>query len=273
MGVVAELAEHKTRAARIRQAEALENMGRLTGGVAHDFNNLLTGMHLYCDLLIETLEPAHRGRHYAEEIRGAAQQAGALVQQLLSLGRSANEEPIPLSLNDVAQGMRNLLEHLIGKEHTLEFRLDCGIGVVRIQRAQAQQMLLNLVLNARDAMPGGGAIKIETSNCKVQVLSDRAPGMDAAPCLSCVLLVVEDKGVGMNEETRARVFEPFFTTKGQKGTGLGMTTVLEIVTRSGGLIHIESAPNQGTRVSVLLPLTAGSASSLRLHATRKRNKS
>jgi two-component system cell cycle sensor histidine kinase/response regulator CckA len=245
-------------------AEALEMMGRLTGGVAHDFNNLLTGIRLYCDLLTGALENGHRARFYADEIRRAAEQAGDLVQQLLSIFRSGGEEADPLSLNDVAESMRNLLFRLAGAEHELEFRLDREIGAVRMQRARAQQILLNLVLNARDAMPGGGRITVETCNCRVQVLGQS--GREGSPSLPCALLVVEDRGLGMDAETRAHLFEPFFTTKGRKGTGLGLATVHDIVTRSGGLIHIDSAPNRGTRVSVLLPLMAESEPSSRLQA-------
>jgi len=239
---------------RLRQAERLEAVGRLAGGVAHDFNNLLTGVLLYCDLLMAHLEPCHRVRKYAEEIRNAGLQATGLVRQLLAVARPTNSESRLLSLNEIAEGMRNLLVRLIGENIELRFHLDSNLGLVKMDPTQSQQILLNLVLNARDAMPGGGQITIETSNCKVQVLTEPASGAGSTASLPCALFVVADNGSGMDAATRAHLFEAFFTTKAEKGTGLGLATVNEIVTSNGGLIHVESAPACGTRVSVLLPL-------------------
>jgi len=240
---------------RLRQAERLEAVGRLAGGVAHDFNNLLTGVLLYCDLLMAHLEPCHRVRKYAEEIRKAGLQATGLVRQLLAVARPASSEPRLLSLNEIAEGMRNLLTRLIGENIELELRLDSNLGLIKMDPTQAQQILLNLVLNARDAMPTGGQITIETRNGKVQVLTDQALGSENAPVLPCALFVVADNGSGMDAATRAHLFEAFFTTKtGGKGTGLGLATVYDIVTRNGGLIHVDSALARGTRVTVLLPL-------------------
>lgn len=239
---------------RLRQAERLEAVGRLAGGVAHDFNNLLTGVLLYCDLLLANLEPCHRVRKYAEEIRNAGMQATGLVRQLLAVARPTNSEPCLLSLNDIAEGMRNLLVRLIGENIELKFQLDPNLGLVKMDPTQSQQILLNLVLNARDAMPGGGQITVETSSCKVQVLTEPRLGANSPASLPCALFVVADNGSGMDAATRAHLFEAFFTTKAGKGTGLGLATVYDTVTSNGGLIHVESAPACGTRVSVLLPL-------------------
>ena len=239
---------------RLRQAERLEAMGRLAGGVAHDFNNVLTGVLLYCDLLIASLEPSHRASKYADEIRKAGLQATGLVRQLLSVARPRSSEPRPISLNEIADGMRNLLDHMIGGDIELRLNLDPDLGLTRMDPTQAQQILLNLVLNARDAMPSGGQITIETGNCRVQVLAPRGIGPCRNPDLPCALLAVEDNGVGMDESVRSHLFEPFFTTKAGKGTGLGLTTVHDIVTTNGGLIHVDSKPACGTRISVLLPL-------------------
>jgi signal transduction histidine kinase len=239
---------------RLRQAERLEAVGRLAGGVAHDFNNLLTGVLLYCDLLMAHLEPCHRVRKYAEEIRKAGLQATGLVRQLLAVARPTNSEPRLLSLNEIADGMRNLLVRLIGENIELKFQLDPSLGLIKMDPTQCQQILLNLVLNARDAMPGGGQITVETSNCKVQVLTETKPEAGSAASLPCALFVVADNGSGMDDATRTHLFEAFFTTKASKGTGLGLATVHDIVTTNGGLIHVESAPAHGTRVSVLLPL-------------------
>jgi len=240
---------------RLRQAESLEVVGRLAGGVAHDFNNLLTGVLLYCDLLTASLEPGHKGRKYAEEIRSASLQATGLVRQLLAVARPRSCQPRLLSLNEIAQGMGNLLVRLIGENIELNCRLDPNLGLVRMDPAQAQQILLNLVLNARDAIPGGGQITIETSNCRVQVLAEPHFVKASTGSIACALLVVGDNGCGMDAETRAHLFEAFFTTKpAGRGTGLGLATVYDIVTSNGGLVHVDSAPGCGTRFTVLLPL-------------------
>ena len=245
---------------RLRQAERLEAVGRLAGGVAHDFNNLLTGLLLYCDLLMASLEPGHKVRKYAEEIRSASMQATGLVRQLLAVARPATCPPRLLSLNEVSEGMSNLLTRLIGENIELKSHLDPNLGLVRMDPAQAQQVLLNLVLNARDAMPGGGEITIKTSNCKVQLLAESGFESGRNSSIPCALLVVGDTGCGMDAETRAHLFEVFFTTKaGGRGTGLGLATVYDIVTSNGGLIHVDSAPGCGTRFTVLLPLVPNAA--------------
>jgi len=243
----------------VRQTQGLEAVGRLAGGVAHDFNNLLTGVLLYCDLLIASLDKNERTRKYVEEIRNAGIQATGLVRQLLSVARPTDSGIRLLSLNEIAEGMRGLLLRLIGENIKLEFHLDPGLGLIKMDHTQAQQILLNLVLNARDAMPGGGQIKIETGNCRVQVVGGPVSEDSGQTSLPCVLFAVEDNGSGMDAATRARAFEAFFTTKGGQGTGLGLATVHEIVTSNGGLIHIDSLPKHGTRVSVLLPLVPASA--------------
>jgi len=242
-------------------SERLQLLGRVAGGVAHDFNNLLSGVLLYCDLLLTKLDPDDRAHKYAEEIRNSAMQATGLVRHLLSAAKSHRSEPRLISLNEIADGLRNLLEHLVGGNINLTFRLDHTLGLIKIDPAQAQQIILNLVLNARDAMPQGGEIVVETRNCHVQVIENGDGSGLNRTSLPCALLVVEDNGAGMSDVTRARIFEPFFTTKDEKGTGLGLATVHEIVTTSGGLIHVESEPGRGTRMSILLPLQPTAASS------------
>ena len=260
LAFVEEALENREADERLRQAERLEAVGRLAGGVAHDFNNLLTGVLLYCDLLMANLEPCHRVRKYAEEIRNAGLQATGLVRQLLAMARPANSEPRLLSLNEIAEGMRNLLVRLIGENIELELRLDPNLGLVRMDPTQAQQILLNLVLNSRDAMPHGGKIAVRTGNCKLQVLPEAGMGEEGAASLPCALFTVTDNGNGMDPATRAHVFEAFFTTKaGGKGTGLGLATVHDIVTRNGGLINVDSATAHGTCVTVLLPLVPEAA--------------
>jgi two-component system, cell cycle sensor histidine kinase and response regulator CckA len=244
---------------RLQQAERLETVGRLAGGVAHDFNNVLTGVLLYCDLLMSVLGPSDRARKYAEEIRKAGLQATGLVRQLLTVVRSNKSSPRPVSLNEVAEGMRDLLLRLIGENIELNLKLDSGLGLVKMDPVQAQQVLLNLVLNARDALPGGGHISVETGNCKMQILSSTGENNAETTCLPCALFAVEDNGLGMDESVRAHLFEPFFTTKAGKGTGIGLATVHDIVSSNGGLIHVQSEVNRGTRINILLPIVPAPA--------------
>jgi two-component system cell cycle sensor histidine kinase/response regulator CckA len=242
---------------RLHEAEKLEAVGRLASGVAHDFNNLLTGVILYCDLMLGNLESGSRLRGYAEEIRTAGMQATSLVRQLLNVARPRNSDSQPLSLNQVAEGMRELLVRLIGENIELLFHLDPSLGLVKMETDQAQQILLNLVLNARDAMPDGGRITVETGNCRIQIVAGKGFGDTSPRALPCALFVVSDTGRGMDSETRQHLFEAFFTTKAaDQGTGLGLATVHDIVTGSGGLIHADSEPGCGTRFTVLLPLVS-----------------
>jgi two-component system, cell cycle sensor histidine kinase and response regulator CckA len=235
--------------------DRLAIMGRLTGGVAHDFNNLLTGVLLYCELLIAGLEQGNRLHTYAEQIRSATIQATGLVGQLLRVMRPDRTEACLLSLNDLIEGMRTLLVRLIGENVELKLRLDPNLGLVKMEPTQVQQILLNLVLNARDAMPDGGQVTIETSNSNVQILTREESAQSGVPLIPCALFVVADNGEGMDATTRNHLFEPFFTTKpAGKGNGLGLNTVHHIVSTSGGLLHIDSDKISGTRVSILLPL-------------------
>jgi signal transduction histidine kinase len=243
------------------QGQRWEAVGRLAGGVVHDFNNLLTGVMLYCDLLLSSLEGRDRKlKGYAEEIRSAIVQATGLVSQLLVFARPKTSEVRSLCLNQVAEAMRGMLTRLIGENIALDLRLDPQLGLVKIDASQAQQVVLNLILNARDAMPNGGRIVVETTNCKLQTVTGASPARAGAAVFPCVLLAVSDNGRGMDAHTRKRLFEPFFTTKAAgKGTGLGLTTIRAIVSASRGLIHVESQPGQGTRVMILLPRGAGSS--------------
>jgi two-component system cell cycle sensor histidine kinase/response regulator CckA len=233
------------------QAQRWESVGRLTGSVVHDFNNLLTGVMLYCDLLLASLDADNRQlRRHVEEIRAAVAQAGGLIQQLLGFARPRPAAPGALSVNDVVETMSALLRRLIGENIQIEFHLDPALAPVEIEQTQLEQVLLNLILNSRDALPHGGCIVVETSNCKFQSLSSSS----SSSAFPCILLSVSDNGRGMNAFTRQHLFEPFFTTKDSgKGTGLGLTTVRTIVTNNRGLLHMESEPGRGTRVMILLP--------------------
>jgi signal transduction histidine kinase len=222
---------------------ALETMGRLVSGVAHDFNNLLTGILLYCDLLMAALEDRPRLQSQVKEMRGAGEQGGALIQQLLTLARHQVAEPRPILWNDTILGIKSFLQRLIGENIELTTELDPLLEPVEMDPAQMQQTILNLVLNARDAMSDGGKIILTTSNCK-----------SGSARVAAVEFCVSDTGCGMDDGTRAHIFEPFFSTKGPgRGNGLGLATVHNIVAQHGGTIQVETAPGNGTRVVVRLP--------------------
>jgi two-component system, cell cycle sensor histidine kinase and response regulator CckA len=256
--LVEDLAESQVESAQL-QRHRWEALGRLAGGVFHDFNNLLTGVTLYSDLLLAGLQ-GNRLWRYADEIRSAVLQADGLVRQLLVLAQQRASQCHVVSLNQVAAGMQSLLTRLIGENVTLKFHLASDLGLVKIDPAQAQQILLNLALNARDALPEGGEITIETSNCRFQTIDEASDEPGPGHVFPCVMLAVKDNGRGMDKATRQRLFEPFFSTKSpEQGSGLGLATVHSIVSRASGLIHVESAPRQGTRMMILLPRANDSA--------------
>jgi PAS domain S-box-containing protein len=242
IGMVEDVTERKQTERQLREAQKMEVIGRLVGGVAHDFNNLLTGIMLYCDLLRDGLKPGSRLRRHAEEIRLAGDHGAAMVQQLLAVARQQPVNPQVLSLNEVVIGTRNLLRRLIGDNIQLTTSLSRSLWLVKVDPAQVQQVILNLVLNARDAMPEGGRIRLETRNSKMR-------GADRA-----IEFTVTDTGCGISEEVRSHLFEPFFTTKGPgQGNGLGLATVHDIVCQCGGSITVDSEVGRGTRVTVRLP--------------------
>jgi PAS domain S-box-containing protein len=243
-----DVTENKRAEHQLREAQKMEAIGRLVGGVAHDFNNLLTGIMLYCDLLRAGLEN-NRLRHHAEEIRVASEHGAALIQQLLAVARQQVVEPQILSLNAIILQAQNLLQRLIGENIQIVTELAGDLWLVRMDPAQVQQIVLNLVLNARDAMPDGGQILLTTRNHPSH--SDQGDSIE---------LKVSDNGCGMNRETLSRLFEPFFTTKGPgRGNGLGLATVHNIVKQDGGSIGVESSPGKGTQVTIYLPRIIGTA--------------
>jgi two-component system cell cycle sensor histidine kinase/response regulator CckA len=234
---------------QLREAEKMEVIGRLAGGVAHDFNNLLTGILLYCDLLSAAMRPGTRLRQHVEEIRMAAEQGAALTQQLLAIARKQVPQPRPMVVNDIVSSTKTLIRRLIGEQIELLTDLRPNLGSVLADQAQMRQVLLNLVLNARDAMPQGGRITVTTRSANF-------PG-NGQPA---VALSVQDTGCGMDAATRARIFEPFFTTKeAGHGTGLGLATVRRIVDESSGAIDVQSELGRGTRIEVFFPLIAQAA--------------
>jgi PAS domain S-box-containing protein len=242
---------------RLRQAQKMEAVGRLAGGVAHDFNNLLTVINGCGELLQRELPPDGSAAVLLRELRRAGERAAGLTRQLLAFSRKQVLHPVPLGLNDVVREMADLLRRLTGEDVALDVKLGPALGCVRVDPGQIEQVLLNLVVNARDATPPGGKVTVATADAEVDEAA-ALPHPDARPG-PYVVLSVGDTGCGMDEATRARIFEPFFTTKGPgKGTGLGLAVVHGIVQQSGGFIDVQSAEGRGSTFRVHLPrLDAG----------------
>ena len=238
---------------QFRQSQKMEAVGRLAGGIAHDFNNLLTVIMGYSQVLLTELGPQHPLRGKTEEMLKAGERAAMLIRQLLTFSTKQSMDPKILSLNTVVTSLESLLRRLIGESIKLVCTLDPTIGRLRADQAQLEQVLVNLVVNARDAMPKGGTLTIETA----QVELTRSPVYHLTPVLpgSYVRLAVSDTGCGMDRKTRSHIFEPFFTTKGEgKGSGLGLSTVYGIVTQCGGAIDVTSRVGHGTRFDLYFPI-------------------
>jgi two-component system, cell cycle sensor histidine kinase and response regulator CckA len=254
VGTYTDVTEHRETAGKLLQAQKMESLGRLAGGVAHDFNNLLTVIRGYSDFLIADREADDLTRQDAEQIRQAATRAGLLTQQLLAFSRKQMRAPERVDLNPRVREASTMLERLVGEHIELVLDLPPDAGAVLVDVGQIDQLLMNLVVNARDAMPDGGVITIRTGH----VLASDASGVPS--CGDWTTLLVADTGVGMPSEVRARAFEPFFTTKQMgRGTGLGLSTVYGIVRQSGGHISLESEPGRGTTVTVYLPRLGAAA--------------
>ncbi len=241
---------------QLRQAQKMEAVGRLAGGVAHDFNNLLTAISGYSDLLLARLSAHDPVRREVEEIRKASERAASLTRQLLAFSRRQVLQPRVLDLNAVVADMNSMLRRLIGEDIDLVVVPGAGLWRVKADPGQIEQVIVNLAVNARDAMPGGGKLTVETANAAVDE-SSAAERLSLAPGPYAVLTVA-DTGEGMTDETLSHLFEPFFTTKeAGKGTGLGLATVYGIVAQSGGAIDVASAPGRGTTFRIHLPRVEG----------------
>ncbi len=237
---------------QFRQSQKMEAVGRLAGGIAHDFNNLLTIIMGYSQVLLTELGPQHPLRGKIEETLKAGGKAAALIRQLLTFSSKQSMDPKILSLNTAVTSLENMLRRLIGEDVQFVIQLDPKNGRLRADQTQLEQVLVNLVVNARDAMPKGGTITIETA----QVELTRSPVYHIAPLQpgSYVRLAVSDTGCGMDLKTQSHIFEPFFTPKGEgKGTGLGLSTVYGIVTQCGGAIDVTSRVGHGTRFDLYFP--------------------
>ncbi|MEO8294575.1 MAG: response regulator [Gemmatimonadota bacterium] len=253
--VLRDMTERNELESRLRQAAKMEAVGRLAGGIAHDFNNLLTAILGCCELLGHEVQELPAAWEDLEEIKRAATRAGTLTQQLLAFSRRQVLLPKVLDINTEVESIRRMLARLIGEDIELVTRLDPRVGAIRADPSQLEQIVLNLAINARDAMPEGGTLSLETSNTE-------PPEEWAHPPGQCVMLAVRDSGMGMDESIRPHIFEPFFTTKETgKGTGLGLATVYGIVKQSEGYILVDSEPGKGATFRIYFPRVAGIADS------------
>jgi PAS domain S-box-containing protein len=251
-GIAQDITERKHLEDRLRQSQKMEALGRLAGGVAHDFNNLLGVIIGFGEILGERVKPDESLQSFADEILKAGRQAALLTRQLLAFSRQQVLQPKVLDLNASITDMEKILRRLIREDVELVIEPAPALGCVKVDPGQVEQVILNLAVNARDAMPQGGKLTIKTSNVDLDEIQARryahsGPGR-------YVLLTVRDNGTGMDEQTQARIFEPFFTTKRLgKGTGLGLATVYGIVKQSGGHISVKSHPGKGTTFRLYLP--------------------
>ena len=251
-----EIAERRLVEKKLLQRHKLEAIGRLAGGIAHDFNNLMAVILGNCALLDRRIAAGEPLREFVTEIRHAGERAAGLTQQLLAFGRAHVRPRETLDLNALVEDLGRMLERLIGDDIQLSIALAPGLGAIEADRGQVEQVLVNLVVNARDAMPTGGVVRVATSEMELD--ERRAHALGDMPAGRFVVLTVEDEGVGMDDDTMSRIFDPFFTTKegaasGTSGSGLGLSTVYGIVRQSGGAISVTSAPGNGAKFQVYLP--------------------
>jgi PAS domain S-box-containing protein len=252
IGMIEDITVRKQLESQLRQAQKLESVGRLTGGIAHDFNNMLTAINGYSDLTLRKLETGNPLRGNIEEIKKAGERSAQLTHQLLAFSRQQILQPKILDLNETIHETSKMLQRLIGEDIELQLVLNSKISRIEVDPGQLTQVIMNLTVNARDALPDGGSITIQTDNVYLdEKFIQSHPSMQTG---NYVMLSVSDTGTGMDEETQHQIFEPFFTTKREgEGTGLGLATVYGIVSQSGGYIWVESELGQGTTFLIYFP--------------------
>lgn len=247
---------------KLAQAQKLESVGRLAGGIAHDFNNMLTAINGYSDLALRKLERDNPLRPYLEEIRKSGERSAALTQQLLAFSRKQVLNPAVIDINQIVRETGSMLRRLINANIHFETDLANDLGAVKVDPGQLSQVLMNLIVNASDAMPAGGELRIETCNLE---LDERLVSFhEDATTGKYVLLQVSDTGIGIDEKIKSNIFEPFFSTKAAKGTGLGLSTVYGIVNQSGGFITVDSEPGKGATFKIFFPQVLDSRKSSKI---------
>jgi len=257
-GIVEDISERRAMELQLRQGQKMEAVGRLAGGIAHDFNNLLGVITGYAELVSEQIDPAGAARNSVEQIRKAADRASSLTGQLLAFSRQQVLETKVLNINTIVEDMAKMLPRLLGEDIELQVSLDPLLGAVKADQGQIEQVIMNLAVNARDAMPGGGNLVIRTG--RVRFDSDMASKHPPMTPGDYALLSVSDTGTGMDKQTQTHIFEPFFTTKERgRGTGLGLATVYGFVKQIGGFVWVESEPGIGSTFAIYLPVTCEKA--------------
>ncbi|HJN17052.1 MAG TPA: MASE3 domain-containing protein, partial [Armatimonadota bacterium] len=259
--VVDDVTQQKRLEEQARQKSKLESIGTLAGGVAHDFNNLLTGISGYSEIALESLPADTQAAEDVREVSQLAERAGTLTRQLLAFSRKQTLDPMILNVNELVENMSNLLMRVIGEDISLQFNPSADLGSISADPGQVEQVVMNLAVNARDAMPRAGRLTIETANAELdEVYASQHPGTEPGPY---VMIAVSDTGCGMSPETLERIYEPFFTTKPEgQGTGLGLSTVYGIVAQHGGDVWVYSEPGQGTTFRIYLPRVEAEAQPL-----------
>jgi signal transduction histidine kinase len=254
VGVTQDISARTKLEEQLRQSQKMDAFGQLAGGVAHDFNNLLTVINGFSELLLGEFSKGEPRREFVEQIQQAGERAAALTRQLLTLGRREFTEPRIIDLNAVVAQSESMLKRLIGENIFVQTNYDSDLPNIKADPGQIDQVILNLAVNARDAMPNGGRLTIETG-IWTHKQSEAACGLEELGSGDYVQFVVSDTGIGMTDEVKARIFEPFFSTKGVgKGTGLGLSTVYGIVKQNKGAITVESEPGAGATFRILFPI-------------------
>jgi two-component system cell cycle sensor histidine kinase/response regulator CckA len=258
LGIARDMTQARRIEEELRQAQKMEAIGRLAGGVAHDFNNILMSIVGAADLMLLDLRPGSLAYDEAHEIKRSVQRGASLTRQLLAFSSRQATRPQLLAINDVVGGMDTMLRRLIGPEIEIEMILQPEITKVRVDPSQIEQVVLNLVVNARDAMPNGGRVTVAVDS--VELDETAAIGLVEGHAGKYARISVTDTGMGMDDRTKAQLFEPFFTTKEQgKGTGLGLSIVYGIAKQNGGYITVVSEPGRGASFLVWLPVAAAAA--------------
>lgn len=256
LGVMVDLTERRRLEEELRQSQRMESIGRLAGGIAHDFNNLLTVIFAFGEFVFDTLDGESPVRDDMQQVLEAARRAAELTGQLLAFSRRQTLEPRVVNANDLIRGLEKMLTRVLGEDIELRTRLDADLHNIRVDSGAFEQVIVNLALNARDAMPGGGRLTLTTGNLVLDAPQD-GPMASRIPAGDYARIEVMDDGCGMDPDTMEKVFEPFFTTKGVgKGTGLGLSTCYGIIQQARGYIRLDSAPGRGTRFQLLLPQVA-----------------